>query len=209
MRYAIKGSILVMSLVVFGFFAPGNGAAQADPDSVKLRNDCRLAAQVLETGNPAPEEEWAWQTIDYCDSDLQLDVYLDAVEQASRSLDLPFIRQAMWRVYGFRDRTLFERVLDVAADEGATVPARVMAFVALAAMRDPHASPHYEGFIGGLGEHGIPVGYCSRRTQHTAQFFDAVTPMPSDFEERIDILADRIRLDTTQPPDVRSAAACT
>ena len=44
-------------------------AAQADPDSVKLRNDCRLARQVLESGQPSPHRTDALSLIPLCGQD--------------------------------------------------------------------------------------------------------------------------------------------
>ena len=43
-------------------------ASQANPDSVKQRNDCRLAMDFLETGHPSPEWTDALTTIGLCGS---------------------------------------------------------------------------------------------------------------------------------------------
>lgn len=42
--------------------------AQANPDSVKMRNDCRLAEQSLQTGHPSPDRKDALTTIGLCGS---------------------------------------------------------------------------------------------------------------------------------------------
>lgn len=48
--------------------APGNPlAAQTEGQDVHVRNQCRLAAQVLETGHPAPHYGWALEAIDKCE----------------------------------------------------------------------------------------------------------------------------------------------
>lgn len=43
--------------------------AQANPDSLKLRNDCRLAEHVLQTGHTAPLRARASQVIGLCGSE--------------------------------------------------------------------------------------------------------------------------------------------
>ena len=40
--------------------------AQAQPDEVRLRSNCRLALQVIKTGQPAPQTEWALRQVDAC-----------------------------------------------------------------------------------------------------------------------------------------------
>lgn len=189
--------------------APELAHAQADPDATKRANNCRLAAQVIETGRPAPHKEWAWQYIGYCQPAQRVDAYLAAMEQARRSADVNFIRRSVLPVVLVRDGTLFETVLSIAADRSASVPARVVAFMAMASIRNPVASPSYRGFIGGLDEYGMPRGECSRRLAHSIEPTHGPTPFPSDFRQRIEAVRDRVRRDTSEAGDVRSAAACT
>jgi hypothetical protein len=54
-------------LLVGASFHAGAAAAQtAEGRDVHLRNDCRLASQILETGHPAPHYAWAAETIPKC-----------------------------------------------------------------------------------------------------------------------------------------------
>jgi hypothetical protein len=58
-----------MLRVVVGIlgFASTPLIAQADERTdAQLRSDCRLAAQIRRTGNPAPHREWAFDTITRC-----------------------------------------------------------------------------------------------------------------------------------------------
>lgn len=183
-------------------------SAQADPDAVKRRNNCRLATQVLETGNPAPRLEWAWQYIGICEPEQRAASYLSAMQKARVSTDLDVIHRALLSGVHFRDGRLFEELLDIAESRSASVPARVVALVALASISDSLASPHYEDFVGGLGAHGLPRGMCSRRQAHAGAFELGPTPMPSNYLQRVVALRDRVRSDDTQSADVRSAAAC-
>ncbi|MGH7530553.1 MAG: hypothetical protein ACREMN_09255 [Gemmatimonadales bacterium] len=53
---------LMIALVL----APTSLAAQATPDTVQLRNDCRLAVQILTSGEPGPLRMEALHTIGLC-----------------------------------------------------------------------------------------------------------------------------------------------
>jgi hypothetical protein len=197
-------------LLVLALFAtPGAGHAQVEPDSVRRENNCRLAARVIRTGHPAPRREWAWSYVGVCSPELKADIYMGAVREARHSNDLETIQRAIPRLVFFRDGRLFEEVLSIAGDPGAAVEARVVAFVALARILNPLRVPSYEGFVGGLDEHGIPRGGCGGRTFHAVHHREGPTPMPSDVLERIDELRNRVAADEAAPPDVRSAAACT
>lgn len=147
--------------------------------------------------------------IGFCDPELRAQVYLEVAGRARQSTDLTLVRRGLLRVVWFRDGALFERVIEIAADRTATVESRVVAFVALARIRNPTASPSYEGFVGGLDDLGLPRGHCSMRSMHAVEPRPGVTPMPADFPERIEAVTRTVARDTTAPPDVRSAAACT
>lgn len=201
-------SRLAVLLPLLGLI-PGLAHAQVDPDAVKRGNNCRLAAQVIETGHPAPHREWAWQYIGFCEPARRVDAYLAAMEQARRSADLPFIRRAILSAVAIHDGAIFEKVLSIAGDKASSIPARVVAFMALASIRNPVVSPTYRGFIGGLDEYGMPRGECSRRLAHPVEPAQGPTPFPSNFRQRIEAVRDRVRRDTSEVPDVRSAAACT
>jgi hypothetical protein len=103
---------------------------------------------------------------------------------------------------------LFEKVLSIASDKAASVPARVVAFMALASILDPTISPTYEGFIGGLDEYGIPRGGCSRRLAHPVGFADGLSALPSNYRDLVAAVAERVARDASETADVRSAAAC-
>jgi hypothetical protein len=187
---------------------PAFAFGQDHPDGIKRRNNCGLAAQVIETGRPAPHKEWAWQYIGFCEPQQRVGVYLAAMHQARTSADLPFIRRALLPLAAFRDRMLFEKVLSIASDKAASVPARVVAFMALASILDPTISPTYEGFIGGLDEYGIPRGGCSRRLAHPVGFADGLSAFPSNYRDLVAAVAERVARDASETADVRSAAAC-
>jgi hypothetical protein len=187
---------------------PRAAHGQADPDSIKRRNDCRLAAQVIETGNPAPHRDWAWQMIAFCEPGMRVQAYRTAIHTVRTSTDPVLLARAIRPVAGFRDGELFRNVLQLAGDRGASAAARAMAFVALAAIADPRAAPDYEAFRSGIDQRGIPRRTCSRQRAEPLEPSPGVTPMPVDSLAQIRALRDRVRLDAGEPDQVRSAAAC-
>ena len=197
--------VVLTSLV----FSPQLAHGQVNPDSVKRRNNCRLVEQVITTGHPKPHSEWAWQYIGFCEPSQRVRVYRTAIQQARTSTDTTLIFRAILAVVGLRDGALFREVMEVAGDRSASVPARVAAFMALSAIRDPRTAPRYEGFIGGSDERGIPRRLCSLRTAHRVGFVQGPTSLPPDYIEQITTLKERVWLDSAEPAGVRSAAACT
>jgi hypothetical protein len=119
---------------------PACATAQASPDSVKERNDCRLAAQVLSTGqprprlqwaaqvilagHPEPHENWAWGAIGRCDETgvPTLAAAWQRQSTSSANFDLGALATATRR---FPTRTMFNAVAGVAEDPNAAVPARL------------------------------------------------------------------------------------
>jgi hypothetical protein len=66
MRLHVQGIALILTITAAT--APGRPlAAQSEGQDRHVRNDCRLAAQVLETGHPAPHYEWALEFIAKCE----------------------------------------------------------------------------------------------------------------------------------------------
>jgi len=96
---------------------------QASPDSVRLRNDCRLAAQLMRTGQPAPKLGWAWQTLPACplEAGPTAAVALERLRAATDTIDFMPVRTVGFAV---RDSALFQSALDVSADRGASTTAR-------------------------------------------------------------------------------------
>lgn len=200
-----RRTLALVSLLVL---VPGVAHSQADADSVKRRNECRLAAQIIETGQPAPHGDWAWRMIALCEPGLKVQAYRAAIRHAGTSTDPVALARAIRPLAGFRDGGLFADVLHLAGDRSASVPARVTAFVALASVADPWAAPSYDAFRGGIDARGIPRGACSRQRAEPLEPTPGVTPIPADSLTQIHALRERVLRDPGEPDDVRSAAAC-
>lgn len=108
----------------------------ADPERVQLRNDCRLAAQVLTTGQPAPKREWALATIPDCGGDAPAAVAATWRLMPADSTTLDLLVAAS--VHRLDARTL-AAASDVAGDRGAPTATRLAALRTLASYALPGA----------------------------------------------------------------------
>jgi hypothetical protein len=116
-----------------------------------------------------------------------------------------------WRASRYlRDGELFGASLDVAGDRGASPQARVFALLSLLHTVRFGRSADYRHMVGGFEEDsGLRRvrGGCAR-----IFVSDDVrivgSPLPVDYAERVQTLAERLRTDVTEPLDVQTAASC-
>lgn len=117
----------------------GVAAAAGDPVSLRaqgdvhLRNDCRLASQVLRTGHPAPRRQWAWSVIPSCSN--SAGAVLAVVWRAPAERELAQLWGASYRV---RDARLTRAVLTAFRDPSRSRAERLVAARVLAS----HAAPN-------------------------------------------------------------------
>src|ERR687886_776991 len=100
--------------ILAAVIAPHAISAQAVSDSVKHRNDCRLAEQVLTTGEPAPRREWAQVYISYCGFEMWGRSMATAVQRSRNSTDLAALSNQWRRLDFLRDSALFEAATQIA-----------------------------------------------------------------------------------------------
>jgi hypothetical protein len=104
-------------------------AQPGERDDPHLRNDCRLAAQVIQAGNPATHREWALDAIRRCD-DSGPQVLADVWRT-----NAPWDRGALARLFNatrdFNDRRIVDAVADVARRSGAPETTRIYALTLL------------------------------------------------------------------------------
>jgi hypothetical protein len=92
-------------------------------------DDCRLAAQVLRTGDPAPRREWAMDAIRRCDASgpaVLASVWREAAPSDTTGLGLLFNATR-----DFNDRRVVEAVSDVARRREVPETTRIYAFALL------------------------------------------------------------------------------
>jgi hypothetical protein len=116
--------------------APGLLAAQDErSDEVHTRNDCRLAAQVIETGHPHPRARWAFETIGRCGEEGP-----PALAKRWRDIaaDTAEVRDLINASARLRDRRLFDLASSVSRDPSRPDVVRVGAMILLVSYVDPH-----------------------------------------------------------------------
>lgn len=184
--------------------------AQVRSDSVKHRNECRFATQVVETGHPAPHAEWALGYIVACGTRVHGAVLATALRLLRGETDTvkiaPFWRNARF----LRDGALYDAAVEIAGDRSASVPARVFAILGLIHLTKEGRSAGSGNLIGGFYEHqGLRWvrGGCARTIVINDLRIDGA-PLPADHRARITALARQLRSDESEPLDVQTAAAC-
>lgn len=102
------------------------GGERADPH---LRNDCRLAAQVIRTGNPAPRRGWAYGVIRRCDESGPS--VLAEVWRAAPPTQPDRLAELFNATRDFNDRRVVDAVADVARERSAPDATRIYAMALL------------------------------------------------------------------------------
>ena len=201
-RYA-----LISLLALAGWAAPAHG--QANPDSVKLRNDCRLANQVLETGHPATHFQWATAVIHYCGANAVAAANIAALNRLRSSSDTVALAQIWNQLQYVRDARVYRAMVAIAQDPGASEFARVKALVWLLRLRRPDQFATLAEVTGGFDSEGNVRGGCGRYSHLAGTSpFEYGEPLPPNFEVEITELGQRVSSDASQPLDVRTAARC-
>jgi hypothetical protein len=100
----MKRFVIVCAATVL---AAGTLHGQATPDSVKHRNECRFARQVVVTGRPAPHLRWALGYLAACGAGEQGAAVAHALRRLRTETDTSVLRP-YWSVTRYvLDRQLF------------------------------------------------------------------------------------------------------
>ena len=165
MRYR---AILVGAAGLLLIGAPTRAQTSDEPAEVHLRNQCRLAAQVLQTGHPEGRTEWALGIIGNCTEEGPLALVALWSEQSRDSIRAVRVLDASSRL---RDQRLAEVAVQVARNDQNPEALRVAAILLLMRYADPYTgldvsllavppgwTPGHRVrlFLGGRGSHAIP-----------------------------------------------------
>lgn len=180
-------------------------AAQRNPQEAgreaQVRNECRLAAQILRTGHPAPHLTWAAERIPTC-----TDVGPAALGVRWRAIsgDEPSLETLTLATMRVRDGALYSELLAVAGDRSRPAQVRVATMLALAKLTNP-----------GIG---VPLGFlappdtirwipmAAGSTTH-APYADGPVPMPPGYRLQVLALLEQLTADRAgQPREVWYAA---
>jgi hypothetical protein len=204
-RYRILPLLVVLACA--SVVSPARG--QADPDSVNLRNDCRLATQVMRTGDPAPRLQWATSIIHRCGADALADANVAALKRLRSPADTFELEQVWNQLQYVRDGRIYRTALEIAQDRHASTTARVDALLWLQRLRAPNQGATKEDVTGGFDSSGSVRGGCGRYAHiaGTFRYLDG-EPLPAGFVAEITQVAGAVSSDPSQPLDVRTAANC-
>lgn len=201
MRFAYALPVVMAFLLVT---TPAH--AQANPDRVNLRNDCRLASQVLRTGHPVPHLDWARRMIPYCGYNQWADAAAGAISRTRRSTNERELASEWRHLWMLKDAVLLDSVRGIASDHSASVGSRLWALRTLANLIDP------EGVYGAMTEvdPGSPDGRPGCIVNRAAGITMSYTgrPLPPDYVERARATAASIISDHSDAPTLRAAARC-
>lgn len=184
---------------------PEQLVAQANPDSIHWRNQCRKAIRVIETGHPAPHESWAVDYIASCGASGARAI-ATAMDNLRASADTALLNQLTQPTRRLHDATVFHAAMEIAADASASVPARVFSLRSLLYFVAPNQDPAYDELLAATPE-GLPRS-CGVGRFVTHSIPEVGVPLPSDFRARMQNLAGTLVQDSAVPLDVRAAALC-
>jgi hypothetical protein len=122
--------LLRLALIAGAVLIAEPGSAQSrEREDVHLRNDCRLASQVLRTGHPAPRRTWALGTIRRCDTSGP--EVLATVWRERAPSDTTELGELFAATRDFNDRRVVDAVVDVARRTQASETTRIYALALL------------------------------------------------------------------------------
>lgn len=134
---------VTVSLALALFGAPLH--AQVKPDSVKLRNDCRLAEQVLTTGQPATHRHEALSVIGLCGREgagALVSVW------SSVGADRSELGMLVTSTRAFVNQEIVDALFFTLNQQGRAIEVRVASLQVLLTFADPFVVPCLADFLG-------------------------------------------------------------
>lgn len=175
--------------------------AQANPGAIKTRNDCRLAARVVRTGQPATKTEWAWDMIHACPG--AGDASAAALDRLRSDNDTAHFTPVTSVAFNVRDGKLFTTALNIAGDGGASPTAREASFTILIYQLTEDRFVTFDEINRATVLSGCPLGSVDDRGVPTLQ-----SPLPSDAVASASSIASSVADDPNAPEAARVAADC-
>ena len=188
----------------------GNASAQADADSVKHRNDCRLAEQVIATGNPRPHRAWAGTVIRTCGAEAFTRATTSGLQRLRTSSDTTALRDVWGRALLYvNSQRAFDLGLEIAADRSASTEARVFAIMGVLRMLRPNEGIDIPTLTrtDRTGSH-YRYSWCSDGQTAGVRQKVVGSPVDANARSRVREVGRSIVNDASNPATVRAAAYC-
>lgn len=198
MRRTVVGATILLVMTA------GAAAAQDAAGAAHDRNRCRLAAQVVATGRPAPHESWALAWIASCGAEGG-QALAAGLRRQRHSSDAGSLEALTGPTRFLRDGAVLAAALEVAGDRAASFEARVFSLRTLVWYREPR--PSSVGFDA-LATGQPWEGYGACPLSSSSLIPTTGTPLPGDYVARIRTLASRIAAEASEPPDLRRLGDC-
>lgn len=131
--FGVMGRTSLMVICAAGLTTSALAQGSRESQSVHLRHDCRLAAQILEKGHPAVETDWALSTIRFCDESGGR--ALQAL-WATPVVDSAALEQLVAASSSLLDQRVYDAVMTTARDAGRSRATRLAALRVLSAFID-------------------------------------------------------------------------
>jgi hypothetical protein len=165
---------------------------------VHLRNDCRLAFQVLTKGEPANHSAWALGVIPRCGPVAGRAVVwrLQNLTSGPGTADLVALDRLIGTVWGLRDAELFNGALAVARDPAQSDRARVQALRVLFGVMRPETYLSYDALWTRSGDEVTTMD----------QEVRGGLPLPANYLEQTLAVTEAITPDSGAAPQVIAAA---
>lgn len=139
---------LLIGLVAAGMMMlPGNAHSQADPDSVKHRNDCRLAAQVITLGQPANRRNWALRLLPNCGAAGGVAIAQALASYRAAQAPEQRLEELVMLTSVLHDASIFDVAAGIAVDPTAGKAARIQAVRVLFFQVSRGRADPYESFL--------------------------------------------------------------
>lgn len=182
---------------------PACASAQANPDSIHRRNDCRLAAQVLSSGEPRPRLQWAAEVMPGCPQAGR--TIASAISRHRTSADTVFLSWITLPANSLQDGDVFDAAMSVLQDRTATPEARVYANRLLYWLLYPSSGVYYSTLVDVDGDGRNP---CVAFGSSSHMVLVQGSPLPPDWKSRVHAATRRVMQDLSEPGPVRQSAAC-
>ena len=196
-----------VTLVVFyqsDGIVPYSRTAQADPDSAH-RVDCRIAAQVLSTGNSG-NMRWAIREIPSCGDHGNIGTLIAAALMRSRySSDTVLLLSLKKATFGFVDGSIYSAAISIAADGSASPTARAVNLLIVLTQLQRDAYVSYAALLSATMSE---TEFCPGGTTYDVPHFTGPLPLPADAKSQALALAQSLQSDASLPTLVRVAARC-
>jgi hypothetical protein len=161
----------------------------------------------MRTGKEKADRRKAQEVMRACPKEVRIEAYSRVIREG-HNRDRDEVGGPVYALTVLRDDRLFKEVVSLAVDNAAPVSSRIVAFMALSAIKNPQKDPRFEGFSAGLDEKGHPKDVCHTVSSSGIAFQEGSVPLSPDALTRISELKTRVFNDTTEPIEIRSAAAC-